>query len=129
MGWFLTMRRVILPQAFRIVLPPYGNTMIMMLKDFLAGSPPPSRSRNWRCRASSSPLSTFKEHHRLHLVAVFYLVMVRSSSWWRTYSERKANSGGAAMIELRDVHKRATASSRVIKGIDATVSGAKLVPA
>ena len=33
MGWWLTMRRVLLPQAFRIVLPPYGNVMIMMLKD------------------------------------------------------------------------------------------------
>src|ERR1043165_2061599 len=33
MGWWLTMWRVILPQAVRIVLPPYGNVMIMMLKD------------------------------------------------------------------------------------------------
>src|SRR5262245_29440306 len=33
MGWTLTMRRVILPQAIKIVLPPYGNIMIMMLKD------------------------------------------------------------------------------------------------
>ena len=27
------MRRVIIPQAIRIVLPPYGNTIIMVLKD------------------------------------------------------------------------------------------------
>src|SRR3954449_2976958 len=33
LGWVLMIRRVILPQAVRIVLPPYGNTMIMMLKD------------------------------------------------------------------------------------------------
>ena len=33
MGWVMTMRRVILPQAVKIILPPYGNTMIMMLKD------------------------------------------------------------------------------------------------
>lgn len=33
MGWWLTMRRVVLPQAVRIILPPYGNIMIMMLKD------------------------------------------------------------------------------------------------
>src|ERR1700694_1744046 len=32
MGWWLTMRRVVLPQAVRIVLPPYGNIMIMLLK-------------------------------------------------------------------------------------------------
>ena len=29
----LVMRRVIIPQAIRIVLPPYGNTIIMVLKD------------------------------------------------------------------------------------------------
>lgn len=29
----LIMRRVVLPQAFRIALPPYGNTLVMMLKD------------------------------------------------------------------------------------------------
>lgn len=29
----MIMRRVVLPQAFRIALPPYGNTLVMMLKD------------------------------------------------------------------------------------------------
>ena len=33
MSWSMTMRRVVLPQAVKIVLPPYGNIMIMMLKD------------------------------------------------------------------------------------------------
>jgi polar amino acid transport system permease protein len=31
MGWWLTMRRVVLPQAFRAALPPYGNVMIMYI--------------------------------------------------------------------------------------------------
>ncbi|MFS2198819.1 MULTISPECIES: amino acid ABC transporter permease [unclassified Pseudomonas] len=30
---YMVMRRVVLPQAFRIALPPYGNTLVMMLKD------------------------------------------------------------------------------------------------
>src|ERR1700682_6775462 len=33
MGWWLTMRPVGLPQAVGIVVPPYGNIMIMLLKD------------------------------------------------------------------------------------------------
>jgi polar amino acid transport system permease protein len=33
MRGFMVMRRVVLPQAFRIALPPYGNTLVMMLKD------------------------------------------------------------------------------------------------
>lgn len=33
MSSLMLMRRVVLPQAFRIALPPYGNTLVMMLKD------------------------------------------------------------------------------------------------
>lgn len=36
----LIMRRVVLPQAIRIALPPYGNTAVMILKD--SSQPPPS---------------------------------------------------------------------------------------
>jgi polar amino acid transport system permease protein len=50
MGWWLTMRRVVLPQAVRIVLPPYGNIMIMLLKDSSQAST--LRLPNSRCRAS-----------------------------------------------------------------------------
>jgi polar amino acid transport system permease protein len=32
MGWLLTMRRVVLPQAMRIIIPPTGNEVISMLK-------------------------------------------------------------------------------------------------
>src|SRR3977135_890077 len=38
MSWWQTMRRVVLPQAVRIVLPPYGNIMIMLLKDCSQGA-------------------------------------------------------------------------------------------
>ena len=30
---WMIMRRVVLPQAFRVSLPPYGNNLIMLLKD------------------------------------------------------------------------------------------------
>ncbi|WP_264272001.1 amino acid ABC transporter permease [Pantoea ananatis] len=33
MSFFKAMRRVILPQAFHVALPPYSNTLVMMLKD------------------------------------------------------------------------------------------------
>jgi polar amino acid transport system permease protein len=33
MGRVKTMYRVILPQAVRVALPPYANTLVMMLKD------------------------------------------------------------------------------------------------
>ena len=33
MSWSQLMRRVVLPQAIRVALPPYGSTMVMLLKD------------------------------------------------------------------------------------------------
>jgi polar amino acid transport system permease protein len=32
MSWALTMRRVVLPQAMRVIIPPTGNEVISMLK-------------------------------------------------------------------------------------------------
>ena len=32
MSWFQTMRRVIIPQAMRVIIPPTGNEVISMLK-------------------------------------------------------------------------------------------------
>src|SRR5690625_6775204 len=32
MGWWLTMRRTVLPQAMKIIIPPTGNEVISMLK-------------------------------------------------------------------------------------------------
>src|SRR5947208_15791216 len=32
MSWSLTMRRVVLPQAMRVIIPPTGNELISMLK-------------------------------------------------------------------------------------------------
>ena len=33
MGWWTIMKRVLLPQAVKIVMPPFGNIVVMMLKD------------------------------------------------------------------------------------------------
>lgn len=73
MGWALTMRRVILPQAFRIVLPPYGNTMIMMLKDSSQASTITVAELALKGQMIAS--STFKNGTVFTLVALLYLCM------------------------------------------------------
>lgn len=73
MGWAMTMRRVILPQAFRIVLPPYGNTMIMMLKDSSQAST--ITVAELALQGKLIAASTFKNTTVFSLVAIFYLVM------------------------------------------------------
>jgi polar amino acid transport system permease protein len=73
MGWTLMMRRVVLPQAVRIILPPYGNTMIMMLKDSSQAST--ITVAELALKGSLIAASTFKYTSVFTLVAALYLVM------------------------------------------------------
>lgn len=73
MGWWLTMRRVVLPQAVRVVLPPYGNVMIMMLKDSSQASTITVAELALQGKLIAS--STFKNTSVFTLVALMYLTM------------------------------------------------------
>jgi polar amino acid transport system permease protein len=69
----LIMRRVVLPQAFRIALPPYGNTLVMMLKDSSLASTitVAEMTRQGQLIASS----TFQNMTVFTLVALLYLAL------------------------------------------------------
>ena len=73
MGWSMTMRRVVLPQAVKIVLPPYGNIMIMMLKDSSQAST--ITVAELALQGKQIAVSTFKNATVFSLVALMYLVM------------------------------------------------------
>jgi polar amino acid transport system permease protein len=73
MGWWLTMRRVVLPQAVRIVLPPDGNIMIMLLKDSSQASTITVAELALQGKLIAS--STFKNTSVFTLVALMYLTM------------------------------------------------------
>jgi len=69
----LLMRRVILPQAFRIALPPYGNVLVMVLKDssLVSMITVLEMTRAGQLIASS----TFENLTVYSLVAIMYLLM------------------------------------------------------
>ena len=69
----LIFKRVILPQAFRIALPPYGNTLVMMLKDssLVSTITVAEMTRAGQLIASS----TFQNMTVYTLVALLYLLM------------------------------------------------------
>lgn len=73
MSWPTTMRRVVLPQAFKMTLPPYGNTMIMMLKDSSQASTITVAELAMQGRLLA--LSTFDNKTVFTLVAIIYLLM------------------------------------------------------
>jgi len=86
----MLMRRVVLPQAVRIVLPPYGNTMIMMLKDSSLASTitVAELARQGQLIASS----TFKNMTVFTLVALLYLAMSVPLTMLAGWLERKYGS-------------------------------------
>jgi polar amino acid transport system permease protein len=73
MRGMLIMRRVVLPQAFRIALPPYGNTLVMMLKDssLVSTITVAEMTRAGQLIASS----TFQNMTVYTLVALLYLLL------------------------------------------------------
>lgn len=73
MSWSMTMRRVVLPQAVKIILPPYGNIMIMMLKDSSQAST--ITVAELALQGKLIATSNFKNATVFTLVAVMYLVM------------------------------------------------------
>ena len=89
MGWWLTMRRVVLPQAVRIVLPPYGNIMIMMLKDSSQASTITVAELALQGKLIAS--STFKNTSVFTLVALMYLTMSIPLILLVRHFENKAN--------------------------------------
>ncbi len=79
MGWWLTMRRVVLPQAVKIILPPYGNIMVMMLKDSSQASTITVAELAQQGRLIAA--STFQNTTVFTLVAMLYLCMSMPLIW------------------------------------------------
>lgn len=73
MSWSMTMRRVVLPQAVKIILPPYGNIMIMMLKDSSQAST--ITVAELALQGKLIATSNFKNATVFTLVALMYLLM------------------------------------------------------
>ncbi|WP_186110629.1 amino acid ABC transporter permease [Burkholderia gladioli] len=89
----MIMRRVVLPQAFRIALPPYGNTLVMMLKDSSLASTitVAEMTRAGQLIASS----TFQNMTVYTLVALLYLALSLPLVWSLRRLERRLGLKGA----------------------------------
>lgn len=70
---WLIMRRVILPQAFKLTLPPYGNNLIMLLKDSSQTSAITVAELALQSKLIAS--STFKNLTVFSMSAVGYLLL------------------------------------------------------
>lgn len=87
----LLMRRVVLPQVFRIALPPYGNTLVMMLKDssLVSTITVAEMTRQGQLIAAS----TFQNMTVYTLVALLYLAMSLPLVWGLRRLEKRFGAG------------------------------------
>lgn len=87
MSWPLMMRRVILPQAIRTILPPYGNTMIMLLKDTSQASVITVAELTMKGKLIAA--STFDNMTVYSMVALLYLMLSIPLIIFASYLERR----------------------------------------
>jgi polar amino acid transport system permease protein len=87
MTYFQAMRHVVLPQAFRIILPPIGNEFIALLKDSSLVSVVAVADLTRRGREYSS--MHFNPIEVWLLVALLYLVMTLFSARVVNWIEKK----------------------------------------
>jgi polar amino acid transport system permease protein len=87
MGWGLMMRRVILPQAIRIILPPYGNSMVMLLKDSSLAST--ITVTELALQGKLLAASSFENTTIFTMVALLYLIMSIPLTLFNNWLERR----------------------------------------
>ena len=73
MDGFQTFRRIILPQAFRIVIPPIGNEFIAMMKDSSLVSVMAVQELTWR--ANKIGRQYFRGMETFIIAAAFYWIL------------------------------------------------------
>lgn len=83
------MRYVILPQAIRRMLPPFGNEFITLLKDSSLVSSIAVAELAFVARTIAGRYSTYEEPY--YTIAVIYLVMTVALSWLFSTLEKRYN--------------------------------------
>ncbi len=94
----LTMRRIILPQAIRIIIPPTGNEFISMLKNTSLAYAISLQEIFFSTDQLRS--ATYTEFEPLAIVSVWYLVMTTVASYFQGHLERYFGRGVSR--EIRD---------------------------
>src|SRR3954453_1057068 len=90
-----TFRRVIVPQAFRIVTPAIGNDFVAMLKDSSLVSVIPIQELLWRAQAAGRP--TLQSMQTLLIAALVYWTLTIIFSFGQSRLERRMAAGDRAV--------------------------------
>lgn len=113
MSWSQTMRRTVLPQAMRVIIPPTGNELISMLKTTsLVTAVPYSLELYGRARDISG--ANFQPIPLLMVAATWYLVITSVLMIGQYYVERHYSKGVSRRLTARQLRALAAAQGRPV---------------
>jgi polar amino acid transport system permease protein len=113
MSWAQTMRRTVLPQAMRVIIPPTGNELISMLKTTsLVAAVPYTGELYGRARDISG--ANFFPIPLLLVAATWYLVITSILMIGQYYLERYYSKGASRALTARQLQALADAQGRPV---------------
>jgi polar amino acid transport system permease protein len=111
MTWSQTMRRTVLPQAMRVIIPPTGNEVISMLKTTsLVTAVPYSYELYGRARDISG--ANFEPIPLLMVAATWYLAITSVLMIGQYYVERHYSKGASRVLTTRQLQALADAQGK-----------------
>lgn len=115
MSWWMTMRRTVLPQAMRVIIPPTGNEFISMLKTTsLVTAVPYTLELYTRTRDISAVI--FEPIPLLLVAAVWYLAITSVLMVGQHYLERYFSRGISRKLTARQLEALAVAQAAAKAG-------------
>lgn len=103
-GW-LTMRRIVLPQAIRFIIPPTGNEFISMLKNTSLAYVVSTKEIFFQTTQLES--ATFRYFEPLTIVSLYYLSMTTVATIIQSFLERRYERGFVRDIRRPGMMQRA----------------------
>ena len=109
MSWGMTMRRTVLPQAMRVIIPPTGNEVISMLKTTSLVTAVPYAFDLYSIATREIAARTFEPVPLALVAAAWYLLMTSILMVGQYYLERYYSRGASRKLTTRQLEALAKA--------------------
>ncbi|MDO5031783.1 amino acid ABC transporter permease [Corynebacterium sp.] len=122
MGWWMTMRRTVLPQAMRIIIPPTGNEFISLLKTSSLVVAIPYTEEIFG-RATDISAALFEPIPLLMVAATWYLVITSLLMVGQYFLERRFERGATRELTARQLASLADAEGTIPRNVSVIPEG------
>lgn len=111
MSWGMTMRRTVLPQAMRVIIPPTGNELISMLKTTSLVTAVPFSYDLYSIASREIAARTFEPIPLLLVAATWYLIVTSILMVGQHYLEKYFSRGVSRQLTSRQLEALAKAQA------------------